>query len=101
MNKWSHGNVDITNCQLKNSRTLLAKLDTILWGKLKLDWKKRGVSLPKLTSPDKVKKYYQRAVKLIHPDKCHNRNDNKIQHYICHTSFQRLNESWKIFEKKS
>lgn len=50
----------------RNIRALLSTLNTVLWdGETR--WK--AVSMADLVTPDQVKKYYRRAVLVVHPDK--------------------------------
>uniref|UniRef100_A0A8C5LTD5 Cyclin-G-associated kinase n=1 Tax=Leptobrachium leishanense TaxID=445787 RepID=A0A8C5LTD5_9ANUR len=53
----------------RNIRALISTLHTVLWeGETK--WKSVGMS--ELVTPDQVKKYYRKAVLVVHPDKVHN-----------------------------
>lgn len=50
----------------RNIRALLSTLNTVLWdGETR--WK--AVGMADLVTPDQVKKYYRRAVLVVHPDK--------------------------------
>lgn len=50
----------------RNIRALLSTLHTVLWeGETR--WK--PVSMADLVTPDQVKKYYRKAVLVVHPDK--------------------------------
>ena len=50
----------------RNIRALLSTLHTVLWdGEIR--WK--PVSMADLVTPDQVKKYYRKAVLVVHPDK--------------------------------
>ena len=50
----------------RNIRALLSTLHTVLWeGETR--W--RPVGMADLVTPDHVKKYYRKAVLIVHPDK--------------------------------
>lgn len=50
----------------RNIRALLSTLNTVLWeGETR--W--RPVGMADLVTPDQVKKYYRKAVLIVHPDK--------------------------------
>lgn len=50
----------------RNIRALLSTLNTVLWeGETR--WKPVGMA--DLVTPDQVKKYYRKAVLIVHPDK--------------------------------
>lgn len=50
----------------RNIRALLSTLNTVLWeGETR--WK--AVGMADLVTPDQVKKYYRKAVLIVHPDK--------------------------------
>lgn len=50
----------------RNIRALLSTLNTVLWeGETR--WK--SVSMADLVTPEQVKKYYRKAVLIVHPDK--------------------------------
>jgi len=55
----------------RNIRALLSTLNTVLWeGETR--W--RPVGMADLVSPDQVKKYYRKAVLIVHPDKVQDNN---------------------------
>lgn len=50
----------------RNIRALMSTMHTVLWdGETR--WK--PVSMSELLTPDQVKKYYRKAVLVVHPDK--------------------------------
>lgn len=50
----------------RNIRALMSTMHTVLWdGETR--WK--PVSMSELVTPDQVKKYYRKAVLVVHPDK--------------------------------
>lgn len=52
----------------RNIRALMSTMHTVLWdGETR--WKPVGMS--ELVTPDQVKKYYRKAVLVVHPDKVH------------------------------
>ncbi|NWW39137.1 GAK kinase, partial [Panurus biarmicus] len=72
----------------RNIRALISTLHTVLWeGENK--WK--PVSMADLVTPEQVKKYYRRAVLVVHPD--------KVSQYA-KMIFMELNDAWSEFENQ-
>uniref|UniRef100_A0A8C2YW97 Cyclin-G-associated kinase n=1 Tax=Cyclopterus lumpus TaxID=8103 RepID=A0A8C2YW97_CYCLU len=77
----------------RNIRALLSTLNTVLWeGETR--W--RPVGMADLVSPDQVKKYYRKAVLIVHPDKA---TDQPYEHYA-KMIFMELNDAWSEFENQ-
>ncbi|XP_060926972.1 cyclin-G-associated kinase isoform X1 [Limanda limanda] len=77
----------------RNIRALLSTLHTVLWeGETR--W--RPVSMADLLTPDHVKKYYRKAVLIVHPDKA---TDQPYEHYA-KMIFMELNDAWSEFENQ-
>lgn len=68
----------------RNIRALLSTLNTVLWdGETR--WK--PVSMADLVTPDQVKKYYRKAVLVVHPD--------KVRYYLLPTRAGLINNTAK------
>ncbi|XP_070598418.1 cyclin-G-associated kinase-like isoform X2 [Erythrolamprus reginae] len=77
----------------RNIRALLSTLHTVLWeGENK--WKPVGMA--DLVTPDQVKKYYRKAVLIVHPDKA---TGQPYEHYA-KMIFMELNDAWSEFENQ-
>ncbi|KAK5870870.1 hypothetical protein PBY51_003780 [Eleginops maclovinus] len=77
----------------RNIRALLSTLHTVLWeGETR--WKPVGMA--DLVTPDQVKKYYRKAVLIVHPDKA---TDKPYEHYA-KMIFMELNDAWSEFENQ-
>ncbi|XP_034452364.1 cyclin-G-associated kinase isoform X2 [Hippoglossus hippoglossus] len=77
----------------RNIRALLSTLHTVLWeGETR--W--RPVGMADLVTPDHVKKYYRKAVLIVHPDKA---TDQPYEHYA-KMIFMELNDAWSEFENQ-
>uniref|UniRef100_A0A8C6VHL7 Cyclin G associated kinase n=1 Tax=Naja naja TaxID=35670 RepID=A0A8C6VHL7_NAJNA len=77
----------------RNIRALLSTLHTVLWeGETK--WK--SVGMADLVTPDQVKKYYRKAVLVVHPDKA---TGQPYEHYA-KMIFMELNDAWSEFENQ-
>ncbi|NXR55675.1 GAK kinase, partial [Hippolais icterina] len=75
----------------RNIRALISTLHTVLWeGENK--WK--PVSMADLVTPEQVKKYYRRAVLVVHPDKATGQPYEQYAKMI----FMELNDAWSEFE---
>ncbi|XP_041113460.1 cyclin-G-associated kinase-like isoform X2 [Polyodon spathula] len=75
----------------RNIRALLSTLQTVLWeGENK--WKPVGMA--ELLTPDQVKKYYRKAVLIVHPDKATGQPYEQYAKMI----FMELNDAWSEFE---
>uniref|UniRef100_A0AAR2IIC8 Cyclin-G-associated kinase n=1 Tax=Pygocentrus nattereri TaxID=42514 RepID=A0AAR2IIC8_PYGNA len=77
----------------RNIRALISTLHTVLWeGETR--WK--PVNMADLVTPDQVKKYYRKAVLVVHPDKATG------QPYEQHAKmiFMELNDAWSEFENQ-
>ncbi|KAM6930541.1 cyclin-G-associated kinase [Xenentodon cancila] len=77
----------------RNIRALLSTLHTVLWeGETR--WK--PVSMADLVTPDQVKKYYRKAVLVVHPDKATGQPYEQYAKMI----FMELNDAWSEFENQ-
>ncbi|XP_030592919.1 cyclin-G-associated kinase-like isoform X1 [Archocentrus centrarchus] len=77
----------------RNIRALLSTLHTVLWeGEMR--WK--PVSMADLVTPDQVKKYYRKAVLVVHPDKATGQPYEQYAKMI----FMELNDAWSEFENQ-
>ncbi|XP_018099085.1 cyclin-G-associated kinase isoform X2 [Xenopus laevis] len=77
----------------RNIRALISTLHTVLWeGETK--WK--PVNMAELVTPDQVKKYYRKAVLVVHPDKA---TGQPYEQYA-KTIFMELNDAWSEFENQ-
>jgi hypothetical protein len=81
----------IKNHNKKDIRTLLATLHTVMWPNS--PWKE--ISLGDLMTDSAVKKFYYKAVMVVHPDK--RQNDEALVQYISERVFQALNEAWERY----
>ncbi|XP_040011164.1 cyclin-G-associated kinase isoform X3 [Xiphias gladius] len=77
----------------RNIRALLSTLHTVLWeGETR--WKPVGMA--DLVTPDHVKKYYRKAVLVVHPDKATGQPYEQYAKMI----FMELNDAWSEFENQ-
>ncbi|KAM4049376.1 cyclin-G-associated kinase isoform 2-T2 [Anomaloglossus baeobatrachus] len=77
----------------RNIRALISTLHTVLWeGETK--WK--PVNMSELVTPDQVKKYYRKAVLVVHPDKATEQPYEQYAKMI----FMELNDAWSEFENQ-
>uniref|UniRef100_A0A669CQQ2 Cyclin-G-associated kinase n=1 Tax=Oreochromis niloticus TaxID=8128 RepID=A0A669CQQ2_ORENI len=77
----------------RNIRALLSTLHTVLWeGEMR--WKPVGMA--DLVSADQVKKYYRKAVLVVHPDKATGQPYEQYAKMI----FMELNDAWSEFENQ-
>nr|XP_020453908.1 cyclin-G-associated kinase isoform X2 [Monopterus albus] len=77
----------------RNIRALLSTLHTVLWeGETR--WKPVGMA--DLVTPDQVKKYYRKAVLVVHPDKA---TDQPYEQYA-KMIFMELSDAWSEFENQ-
>lgn len=77
----------------RNIRALLSTLHTVLWeGETR--W--RPVGMADLVTPDQVKKYYRKAVLVVHPDKATGQPYEQYAKMI----FMELNDAWSEFENQ-
>ncbi|XP_075960373.1 cyclin-G-associated kinase isoform X2 [Anarhichas minor] len=77
----------------RNIRALLSTLNTVLWeGETR--W--RPVGMADLVTPDQVKKFYRKAVLIVHPDKA---TGQPYEHYA-KMIFMELNDAWSEFENQ-
>ncbi|NXN54179.1 GAK kinase, partial [Rynchops niger] len=77
----------------RNIRALISTLHTVLWeGENK--WK--PVSIADLVTPEQVKKYYRKAVLVVHPDKATGQPYEQYAKMI----FMELNDAWSEFENQ-
>ncbi|KAM9858001.1 LOW QUALITY PROTEIN: cyclin-G-associated kinase [Aulostomus maculatus] len=77
----------------RNIRALLSTLHTVLWeGETR--WKPVGMA--DLVTPDQVKKYYRKAVLVVHPDKATGKPYEQYAKMI----FMELNDAWSEFENQ-
>ncbi|XP_074935970.1 cyclin-G-associated kinase isoform X1 [Phalacrocorax aristotelis] len=77
----------------RNIRALISTLHTVLWeGESK--WK--PVSMADLVTPEQVKKYYRKAVLVVHPDKATGQPYEQYAKMI----FMELNDAWSEFENQ-
>ncbi|XP_066510032.1 cyclin-G-associated kinase-like isoform X1 [Hoplias malabaricus] len=77
----------------RNIRALISTLHTVLWeGETR--W--RPVNMADLVTPEQVKKFYRKAVLVVHPDKATG------QPYEQHAKmiFMELNDAWSEFENQ-
>lgn len=78
------------NNEKKNIRSLLSSLEDILWE----DSGWVPLSLSDLLDENLVKKAYQKAIRIVHPDK--NQRTQPERRYIAEQVFQYLNEAFKV-----
>ncbi|CAH2293101.1 cyclin-G-associated kinase isoform X1 [Pelobates cultripes] len=77
----------------RNIRALISTLHTVLWeGETK--WK--SVNMAELVTPEQVKKYYRKAVLVVHPDKATGQSYEQYAKMI----FMELNDAWSEFENQ-
>ncbi|NXX11066.1 GAK kinase, partial [Podargus strigoides] len=77
----------------RNIRALISTLHTVLWeGENK--WK--PVSMADLVTPEQVKKYYRKAVLVVHPDKAVGQPYEQYAKMI----FMELCDAWSEFENQ-
>ncbi|XP_053321083.1 cyclin-G-associated kinase [Spea bombifrons] len=77
----------------RNIRALISTLHTVLWeGETK--WK--PVNMAELVTPEQVKKYYRKAVLVVHPDKATGQPYEQYAKMI----FMELNDAWSEFENQ-
>lgn len=77
----------------RNIRALISTLHTVLWeGETR--WK--PVNMADLVTPDQVKKYYRKAVLVVHPDKATGKPYEQHAKMI----FMELNDAWSEFENQ-
>ncbi|XP_029685623.1 cyclin-G-associated kinase isoform X2 [Takifugu rubripes] len=77
----------------RNIRALMSTMHTVLWdGETR--WKPVGMS--ELVTPDQVKKYYRKAVLVVHPDKAAGKPYEEYAKMI----FMELNDAWSEFENQ-
>ncbi|XP_019741167.1 cyclin-G-associated kinase [Hippocampus comes] len=77
----------------RNIRALLSTLHTVLWeGETR--W--RPVGMADLVTPDQVKKFYRKAVLVVHPDKATGKPYEDYAKMI----FMELNDAWSEFENQ-
>ncbi|XP_027302721.2 cyclin-G-associated kinase isoform X1 [Anas platyrhynchos] len=77
----------------RNIRALISTLHTVLWeGENK--WK--PVSIADLVTPEQVKKYYRKAVLVVHPDKATGQPYEQYAKMI----FMELSDAWSEFENQ-
>ncbi|XP_069092802.1 cyclin-G-associated kinase [Pleurodeles waltl] len=77
----------------RNIRALISTLHTVLWeGETK--WKPVGMA--DLVTADQVKKYYRKAVLVVHPDKATGQSYEQYAKMI----FMELNDAWSEFESQ-
>ncbi|KAG8454525.1 hypothetical protein GDO86_000952 [Hymenochirus boettgeri] len=77
----------------RNIRALISTLHTVLWeGETK--WK--PVNMAELVTPEQVKKYYRKAVLVVHPDKATGQPYEQYARMI----FMELKDAWSEFENQ-
>ncbi|XP_069482459.1 cyclin-G-associated kinase [Ambystoma mexicanum] len=77
----------------RNIRALISTLHTVLWeGETR--WKPVGIA--DLVTADQVKKYYRKAVLVVHPDKATGQSYEQYAKMI----FMELNDAWSEFENQ-
>ncbi|KAJ8380321.1 hypothetical protein SKAU_G00010990 [Synaphobranchus kaupii] len=77
----------------RNIRALMSTLHTVLWeGETR--W--RPVGMADLVTPDQVKKFYRKAVLVVHPDKATGQPYEQYAKMI----FMELNDAWSEFENQ-
>uniref|UniRef100_A0A452I013 Cyclin-G-associated kinase n=1 Tax=Gopherus agassizii TaxID=38772 RepID=A0A452I013_9SAUR len=77
----------------RNIRALISTLHTVLWeGENK--WKPVGIA--DLVTPEQVKKYYRKAVLVVHPDKATGQPYEQYAKMI----FMELSDAWSEFENQ-
>ncbi|XP_077417435.1 cyclin-G-associated kinase [Vanacampus margaritifer] len=77
----------------RNIRALLSTLHTVLWeGESR--W--RPVGMADLVTPEQVKKFYRKAVLVVHPDKATGKPYEDYAKMI----FMELNDAWSEFENQ-
>uniref|UniRef100_A0AAY5F4G2 Cyclin-G-associated kinase n=1 Tax=Electrophorus electricus TaxID=8005 RepID=A0AAY5F4G2_ELEEL len=77
----------------RNIRALLSTLHTVLWeGETR--WK--PVNMADLVTPEQVKKYYRKAVLVVHPDKATGQPYEQYAKMI----FMELSDAWSEFENQ-
>lgn len=75
----------------RNIRALLSTLHTVLWeGETR--W--RPVAMADLITPEQVKKFYRKAVLVVHPDKATGQPYEQYAKMI----FMELSDAWSEFE---
>lgn len=81
------------NGRVKNIRTLLSTMHQVMWDGSK--WAE--VNMGKLINPPDVKKFYRKAMIVVHPDKSGGRNAEQL--LIAERVFAALNTAWDEFAK--
>ncbi|CAH0486590.1 unnamed protein product [Peronospora farinosa] len=81
------------NGRVKNIRTLLSTMHQVMWE----DCKWSEVNMGKLIQPNDVKKYYRKAMIVVHPDKSGGRSAEQL--LIAERVFAALNNAWEEFQK--
>jgi hypothetical protein len=81
------------NGRVKNIRTLLSTMHTVMWEESK--WQE--VNMGKLINPPEVKKHYRKAMIVVHPDKAGGRNAEQL--LIAERVFAAVNTAWDEFVK--
>ncbi|GLD99727.1 hypothetical protein PINS_up008455 [Pythium insidiosum] len=81
------------NGRVKNIRTLLSTMHTVMWE----DCKWTEVNMGKLIQPNDIKKHYRKAMIVVHPDKSPGRSAEQL--LIAERVFAALNTAWDEFMK--
>lgn len=81
------------NGRVKNIRTLLSTMHTVMWD----DSKWTEVNMGKLIQTNDIKKQYRKAMIVVHPDKSSGRNAEQL--LIAERVFAALNTAWDEFMK--
>ncbi|TMW61946.1 hypothetical protein Poli38472_009439 [Pythium oligandrum] len=81
------------NGRVKNIRTLLSTMHTVMWE----DSKWAEVNMGKLIQPNDIKRTYRKAMIVVHPDKSSGRNAEQL--LIAERVFAALNTAWDEFMK--
>mmetsp|Transcript_41473 Transcript_41473/g.36679 ORF Transcript_41473/g.36679 Transcript_41473/m.36679 type:complete len:348 (-) Transcript_41473:90-1133(-) len=84
--------------QRKGIRTLLSTLHQVLPECAMEKWK--VVKMSGLLNDGAVRKHYLKGVRVVHPDKCIQRKDDKVTQMICNQIFQALEQSYASGSKK-
>lgn len=82
---------EMDNSIEKGIRALLSSLHEVLWEGAR--W--NPVKMADLIQPSSVKRYYHKAMRVVHPDKVDSANCN--QKFVAERSFEALNKAWKKF----
>uniref|UniRef100_M4BBJ6 J domain-containing protein n=1 Tax=Hyaloperonospora arabidopsidis (strain Emoy2) TaxID=559515 RepID=M4BBJ6_HYAAE len=83
------------NGRVKNIRTLLSTMHQVMWE----DCKWSEVNMGKLIQPNDVKRYYRKAMIVVHPDKAGGRQAEQL--LIAERVFAALNTAWEDFQKSN